>query len=210
MPVSRRFGRVLRHGYTTDSGLLTRMAEQEESAWREFDAKYRAMICAVGKKRGIAPEDSEDLVQEVMLICCKRIGSFFYDRSRGHFRSFLVAIVQNIAWQMLRRKKPLPDVPVPEYDASLDLEFMREYEQFLLDALLAQLRKRVGSSTYSAFDMLWLQELPVEEVARITRKSRGALYLIRHRCLRILRESAAEIPEAVDRIHSRGSSARNA
>ena len=210
MPVSRHFSRVLRHGYTTDSGLLTRMAEQEEAAWIAFDAKYRAMICAVGRKRGIPPEDCEDLVQEVLLVCCKRIGSFFYDRSRGHFRSFLVAVTQNISWQMLRRKKPLPDVPPPEYDASVDLEFMREYENFLLDALLGSLRTRVGSSTYSAFDMLWLQDLPVEEVARITRKSRGALYLIRHRCLRILRECAAEIPEAVDRIHSRGSSAKKA
>ena len=197
-------------GYTTHASHLRRLGAQEQAAWEEFYAKYRAMICAVGKKRGIAPEDSEDLVQEVMLICCKRIGSFFYDRSRGHFRSFLVAIVQNIAWQMLRRKKPLPDVPVPEYDASLDLEFMREYEQFLLDALLAQLRKRVGSSTYSAFDMLWLQEMPVEEVARITRKSAGALYLIRHRCLRILRRCISEIPEAADRIHSKGNSARKA
>ena len=209
MTVSKRFGRIPRHGYTTDSGLLSRMAEQQEAAWIEFDAKYRRMICTVGQKRGIAPEDCEDLVQEVMLVCCRRIGSFFYDRSRGHFRSFLIAVIQNISWQMLRKKKPAPDIP-PDYDVSLDLEFMREYEAFLLDALLESLRKRVSSSTYSAFEMLWIQQMPVEEVSRITRKSAGALYLIRHRCLRILRQSAAEIPEAVDRIHHKGISTKKA
>ena len=137
MTVTRRFGRRLLHGYTTDSGLLSRMAEQEEAAWIEFDAKYRRMICAIGEKRGISPADSEDLVQEVMLICCKRLRSFIYDRARGHFRSFLFAIVQNIAWQMRRKKTPVPEAP-PEYDASLDLKFMHEYEQFLLESLLAR------------------------------------------------------------------------
>ena len=87
---------------------------------------------------------------------------------------------------------------------------MREYEAFLLDALLESLRKRVSSSTYSAFEMLWIQQMPLEEVSRITRKSAGALYLIRHRCLRILRQSAAEIPEAVDRIHHKGNSTKKA
>lgn len=205
----QRTTRFRRYASTTDSGLLSRMTEGDEAAWREFDAKYRDMIRAAGRKRGIPPEDCDDLIQEVMLVCCRRLSSFLYDRSKGHFRSFLTAIVRNIAWQMRRRKRPLPDVP-PEYDDSVDREFMREYEKFLLDSMLGRLRERIGSATYSAFEMLCIQQLPVAEVSRITRKSPAALYLIRHRCIRLLRQCITEIPEAADRIHSAGSSSKKA
>ncbi len=199
-----------RHGYTTDSGLLRRMAAEEEQAWVEFDRKYRSMILAVGKRQGISPADSEDLVQEVMRICCRRIGHFFYDRNRGHFRSYLFAIIKNAAWQMLRKnREPEPEI-LDEYEKGIDLVFMKEYEDFLIEAVLNLLKERVSSQTYSAFEMLTIQELPVDEVSRITRKSPATLYLIRHRCLRILRECIKEIPEAADRIHSKGSSSRNA
>ena len=199
-----------KHGYTTDSGLLSRMAAQEEQAWIDFDAKYRSMISAVGRQRGISPDDCDDLVQEVLLICCRRIGQFFYDRNKGHFRSYLFAIVKNAAWQMLRKQsRPVPEIPL-EYDNGIDRIFMEQYERFLTETVLARLRERVSSQTYSAFEMLVLQQLPVEEVSAVTRKPPAALYLIRHRCLRILRRCIAEIPEAADRIHSKGSSNKNA
>ena len=86
-----------KHGYTTDSGLLRRMAAEDEQAWIDFDHKYRRMIYGIGQKRGIDPEDYDDLVQEVMLGCCQRIGQFFYDRNRGHFRSWLFAVTRNAA-----------------------------------------------------------------------------------------------------------------
>ena len=195
-----------KHGYTTDSGMLRRMADEEERAWMEFDAKYRSMICAIGRKRDLTPSDCEDLVQEVMLVCCRRIGHFFYDRRRGRFRSWLNTVARNIIWQQ-QRKKPIPQPDcVPEYDDGINLSFMMQYEQFLLDSCLARLKESVSMQTYAAFEMLCIQQLPTEEVSRITRKSPAALYQVRHRCLRILRKCIAEIPEAADRIHARSKS----
>lgn len=202
--------KTLRHGHTTDSKLLSRLAADEEQAWVEFDKKYRDMICAVGKKLGVRPPDHDDLVQEVLLICCNRIGSFFYDRSKGHFRSWLIAVVRNVSWTMLRKSRREPPEIVTEYDETIDRLFMEEYEHFLIEEVLKLLKERVSLETYSAFEMLCLQQMPMEEVSKITRKSQAALYLVRHRCLRILRECIAEIPEAVERIHSRGNSRRKA
>jgi len=186
------------------------MAAEDEQAWIDFDAKYRSMIRAVAKQRGITPEDSDDLVQEVMLICCRRIGSFFYDRNKGHFRSYLFSIIKNAAWQMRRKKDRAPAEGVPDYEEGIDRLFMEQYEHFLADAALKLLRERVNSETYSAFEMLAIQQLPVAEVSQITRKTPAALYLVRHRCLRILRKCIEDIPEAADRIHSKGSSSRKA
>ena len=200
-----------KHCYTTDSGLLRRMAAEDEQAWIEFDNKYRQMIYGIGQKRGIDPDDYDDLMQEVMLVCCQRIGSFFYDRNRGHFRSWLFAVTRNAAWRMIRRKQqtPAPEL-LPEYDNGIDREFMAQYEQFLTESVMNLLKERVSTQTYSAFEMMTIQQLPIEDVSRITRKSPPVLYLIRHRCLRILRKCIQEIPEAADRIHSKGSSTSKA
>ena len=199
-----------KHGYTTDSKLLGRLAAEDEQAWIEFDAKYRRMIYGIGQKRGIAPNDCDDLMQEVMLVCCQRIGSFLYDRNKGHFRSWLFSVARNAAWRMLRRKQDPGSELLPEYDDGIDREFMEQYEHFLLDSALKLLQKRVSVQTYSAFVMMTIQQRPVEDVSRITRKSPAVLYLIRHRCLRILRQCILEIPEAADRIHSKGNSASKA
>lgn len=193
---------------STDSDLLTRMAKEDEIAWREFHTKYRNMIIGIGKKRGISQEETEDLIQEVMLVCCQRISQFTYDRTKGHFRSYLTAIIRNVAAQMRRTKKNEP-IPVPEYDDEIDKLFMKQYEDFLVENLLKKLKERVNSQTYSAFEMLHLQQLPIEEVCQITGKSASALYLIRSRCFRILRQCIVEIPEAVERLRTDENSSKN-
>ena len=99
-------------------------------------------------------------------------------------------------------RQPEPDEP-PDYDDGINLSFMQEYENFLLESCLKLLRQRVSTQTYAAFEMLCIQQLPTEEVSRITRKSPAVLYLIRYRCLRILRQCIEQIPEAAERIHSR-------
>lgn len=206
MDKNRKTALFRKHGYTTDSRLLNRMAAENEQAWSEFDAKYRGMIYAIGKNRGLSQTDCEDLVQEVMLVCCQRIGYSFYDRSKGRFRSWLTTVTRNIIWQQQRKnRRPQPD-DLPAYDDEINQSFMKQYEQFLLESCLKLLQERVTTETYSAFDMLCLQQLPTEEVSRITRKSPTALYLIRHRCLRILRQCIEHIPEAAERIHNRGKS----
>ena len=198
----------MKRSLTTDSKLLGQLAAEDEQAWSEFHSKYRKMICSIGKKRGISPDETEDLIQEVMLICCRRIKEFTYDREKGHFRSYLTAIIHNVSWQLQRKRKNLPPVDT-EYDDSIDKLFMEQYEKFLINALMKKLKERVNSQTFSTFEMLYIQQLPVEEVCKITRKSPGAVYLIKMRCLRILRQCIAEIPEAADQL-GRDNSSKNA
>ena len=111
---------------------------------------------------------------------------------------------------MRRKKAPAPPEGLPDYEEGIDRIFMEQYEHFLVKTAMKLFRDRVNTETYSAFEMLAIQQLPVAEVSQITRKTRAALYLIRYRCLRILRQCIAEIPEAADRIHSEGSSSKKA
>ena len=180
----------IRHsGFTTRSSHLRRLKDGEDAAWREFYAKYRAMILAIGRKRHLPEEDSEDLMQEVAAVCHRRLQTFLYDRDRCHFRSFLFQVTANLTCNLRRKNRgPLP----PKFDPGdgtvpgLDEQFLREYERFILDRSFDILKKSVDSETYLAFEMLFIEDRPVAEVAAVTGKTANTLYSVKHRCLKKL------------------------
>ena len=177
-------------GYTTRASHLLRLSEQDEAAWKEFYNKYRSMIWAIGARTGLSESDREDLLQEVALVCCNRLKSFYYDPEKCRFRSFLFGIVRNVALNIRRknRKSGRIEKVLRDYNdfPGLDVEFMREYENFLLEKSIATLKDSVDSATYLVFEQLVLEEKPVCEVVRISGKSAGAVYSIKHRCLKKL------------------------
>ena len=199
----------VRHtGFTTRSSHLRRLKNGEDEAWREFYRKYRAMILAIGKKLHLPEKDSEDLMQEVAAVCHRRLQTFIYDRDRCRFRSFLFQVTANLS-RNLRRKnwKPIPaefdpgDGTVP----GLDEQFMREYEQFILDRSFLVLKESVDSETYLAFEMLFIEDRPVPEVATLTGKSANTLYSIKHRCLKKLQAIIIELENGLETRRDSGS-----
>lgn len=177
-------------GYTTRPSHLLKLSEEDENAWSEFYNKYKAMIWAIGSRMGLSESDREDLLQDVAMVCCNRLKSFYYDPEKCRFRSFLFGIVRNVAFNIRRKNQKLvrSEKVMRDYDAfpGLDVQFMREYETFLLGKSLAILKESVDSATYLVFEQLVLEEKPVDEVVRISGKTSGAVYSIKHRCLKKL------------------------
>lgn len=177
-------------GYTTRPSQLRKLGEQDEAAWREFYNKYKAMIWAIGARMGLSDSDREDLLQDVAVVCCNRLKNFYYDPEKCRFRSFLFGIVRNVAFNIRRKNQKLgrSDQLARDYDAfpGLDVQFMREYENFLLEKSIAILKESVDSATFLVFEQLVLEEQPVSEVVRISGKTSGAVYSIKHRCLKKL------------------------
>ena len=177
-------------GFTTRSSQLKRLKEQDEQAWREFYDKYSTMITAVGTRMGLDAHAREDLLQEVMLVCSQRLRSFFYVPERCRFRTFLFEIVKNIAFNIRRKNaRLLPSgLSIGDYEtvSELDVIFMHEYEPFLLEQSLKILERTVESETFLIFELLVLENQPVPEIVRRTGKTPGAIYSIKHRCLKKL------------------------
>ena len=183
-------------GYTTRSSQLQRLSASDETEWRRFYLKYRAMIRAIGIRRHLSADDLDDLMQSVIQVCFVRLQTFVYDPQRGRFRSFLYKMVCNVADNMRRQKERSlrpPVSPPASYGPEIDEVFMAEYEKFLFDLALKMLRESVESETYIAFDLLSLQNLPVAEVVARTGKTPGALYGIKHRCLDKMRKFIDEL-----------------
>ena len=192
----------IRHtGFTTSSSHLRRLKNGEDEAWREFYRKYRAMILAIGKKLRLPEKDSEDLMQEVASVCHRRLQTFIYDRDHCRFRTFLFRVTANLTYNLRRKNRkmiPLTFVPTEDPSAGPEAAFMREYEQLILDRSFLILKGSVDTETYSAFEMLFLENRPVPEVAAVTGKTANALYSVKHRCLKKLQKIITELQNELE------------
>ena len=192
----------VRHtGFTTRSSHLRRLKNGEDEAWREFYRKYRAMILAIGRKLHLPEKDSEDLMQEVAAVCHRRLQTFIYDRDRCRFRSFLFQVTANLSRNLRRKDRTAVHAKfAPDETAApgLDEAILREYEQFILDRSFLVLKESVDSETYLAFEMLFIEDRPVPEVAALTGKTANTLYSIKHRCLKKLQAIIIELENGLE------------
>ena len=78
---------------TTHASLLARLIDrQDQTAWREFDARYGDLIRGFARRQNLQPADCDDIAQDVLLSLSRTMPGFRYDVNKGKFRSFLKTI----------------------------------------------------------------------------------------------------------------------
>lgn len=176
--------------FTTRSSFLERLRSNDENSWKEFHTRYMNMIRYTGTKRGLSEEECQDLMIEVMVIFWNKMNEFIYDRNKGHFRSYLCKIADFVSLKFMRsgnKKPPVQTLEVSEYPGDIDVGYMEEWQNFLLEKALEELKKSVDTTTFQVFYMLVFQEKDVKEVSYVTRKSASCIYNIRFRCTKKLK-----------------------
>ena len=78
---------------TRVSLLLRLQGSADRRAWADFVDIYSPILYGFGRRHGLQDADATDLVQEVLLSVSKSIRH--YDRGRGPFRHWLMAVVRN-------------------------------------------------------------------------------------------------------------------
>ena len=77
----------------------------DEVKWQEFDRLYRPVIrFFIRQKFFSLVNDYDDISQDVMMRLVKELRAKRYDSSRARFRTYLYAIVYNIAVDYLRER----------------------------------------------------------------------------------------------------------
>ena len=187
---------------TTRSSFLRRVQSGDEQAWCEFYRRYSGMIADIGRRRGLTPEEQEELSNEVLLTFWKKVDSFVYDRSRGTFRGYLAVIANFISLRLFRkrqlRENRFVEAAPEEYPGEVDPSIMEEWRNFVLEKALEELQAQVDTETWETFHMSFVQRRPVEEVSSVTRKSPNNIYVIRSRCLKRLRVILASFRQSGD------------
>jgi RNA polymerase sigma-70 factor (ECF subfamily) len=90
------------------SGTDADVARVEQIFHRHLDAVWRA-----ARTLGVSPRDQEDVVQEVMLVCVRRLGDIEPERERAFLLATTAKVVAN--WRRGRRRRPAE--PVESVDA---------------------------------------------------------------------------------------------
>ena len=165
-----------------------------DTIWLQFVDRYRPLIMRYSRRLGLAEEDAEDVAQASLLGFCEAYRNRKYKRDRGRLRSWLFGIVHNNvrSWRSKGRGR---EVQVSDTEArrfESDDDFERLWEEEWTDAVarecMAHVRRELERTTYEAFKLYALQEVPVEEVARRLDMTPNAVYGAKRRALARLRE----------------------
>ncbi|HRX86678.1 MAG TPA: sigma-70 family RNA polymerase sigma factor [Phycisphaerae bacterium] len=176
----------------TRPSLLAKLGAEapSQSAWREFFERYAPAVYRVARFRGLAGEDCDDIVQQVMLSMATHLSRFEYDRDRGRFRNWIRTVTENKIRELRRRRK-LPEVDLePEHEPAVDRVWQQEWHLQDLLWCLDQVALEVSPRRMATFKLYSLNGLPAAEVARQMSTSVGYVYVTRHLVLNLVREKA--------------------
>jgi RNA polymerase sigma factor (sigma-70 family) len=172
--------------------------------WGLFDARYRPVLIAFGRRFGLTRDDAADAAQETLLRFVQSYRAGKYERARGRLSSWVIGIARNCIIDQIRSRAARREqdgasalAELPEQD-QLARVWEDECQRHILQEALRRLRgeTRIDAQTLRAFESLALRELEPAEVARQLDMSLNEVYLAKHRCLKRLRPIVTTLASA--------------
>ena len=186
--------------YTTRPSLLEALKKGELIDWLEFQEMYRPLVQLRAKDYKLNPQETEELMQQVLLDIFHGCKTFRYDPAKGRFRDYMRLLIARNCIDIKRKRHPkLPEVPNGDaLLAGLPAEedqhaWDEEWRQLLLEQAKAMLRKEVEPATFLAYEMYAEQNLPVEQVAKYLDMTTANVYLAKSRCLERLQQIVRQL-----------------
>ena len=183
----------------TSPTLLDDVRKGDAAAWTRLDRLYRPLIAHWLRRNGVAQADLDDMEQDLLMVLCRRLPEWVYDRARGSFRAYVKTIVRNagIKYRLRRardqklglggvggtdheevvRAQTASAVDNSNDDDPFDLGFHRR----VLELACEQVRTEVSAKTWAVFEQVDLLHRPDAEVAAEFGIRVGNLYVMRSR-----------------------------
>ncbi|WP_197440141.1 sigma-70 family RNA polymerase sigma factor [Polystyrenella longa] len=195
----------------TRASLILRLSDKTDvEAWDEFVTIYQPLVYRLALKKGFQDADAHELVQEVHLAVSRAVDRWEPISGGPRFRDWLFQIARNLMINFMTRRKYKPwATGSPQIEALLnehadphgeesrlfDLEFRREVFQWAA----CQVEENVQPSTWQAFWMSSVEDIPIPEVAERLQMTVGAVYIARSRVIGRIRNHAHKYAEVNDR-----------
>ena len=184
----------------TRASLLIKLQNGDDvDAWETFVKLYSPALFRTARKLNLQPVDAENVVQEVLLVVAKSVGSWLGRQDRGSFMAWLLRIARNKSVDLLTRRatKPmravtslddpnLSQIAAMQSDAEIQLD--REYRWELFNQAAEEAKKVVSEQTWKAFWMTTVESVSIEDAARILQVRPGVIYLSRCRVMERIKQ----------------------
>jgi RNA polymerase sigma-70 factor (ECF subfamily) len=187
---------------STSSTLLARVRNRDQAAWDRLVRLYSPLVYRWCRRAGLQEADAADVGQEVFRAVARGVGEFRHDREGDSLRAWLRVITRNKVCDFTRRQADQCNA-VGGSDAQHRLEGVaadeattaagsEEDDRLLIyrravELLLSECEER----TRQAFWRVVVERQAPADVAADLGLSLNALYLLKSRLLRRLREEFA-------------------
>jgi len=187
------------HGLdATRHSLLTRLKNaDDQQGWQRFFDTYAGVIHALAVRSGLNAAEADDALQETLLSVAREMPGFRYDPAKGSFKSWLFQISRRrIADQFRRRARQRRDgddaddfiqnAPDPNTEG-LDRLWEEEWRQNQLHLAIERVKQKVAARQWQMFDLVALQNRPMQAVCELLGVNRAQVYMARMRVGRLLK-----------------------
>ena len=181
-------------------------AGEDEGVWADFDARYRPILVAVARRKGLGEEESADAAQEALVRFVGAYRKGRYDRSKGRLSAWLLGIARNCIADAFRDKARIgaaarvsqiaDEYAAEAFDALWDEEIQREMLRQAIDRLRSN--PRMNEKTLAAFELVVLQDVAPSVVADRLSMAVSDVYVAKHRCLTKLRVFLKDLAAAYE------------
>ncbi len=190
----------------TTTALLEGLVDPaDEATWQAFDARYRPVIVAFGRRLGLDAEDAADAAQDTLARFVRSFRDGKFDRTRGRLSAWVIGIARNCIAELResrarRREQRLSSAGELPDDAALTRIWDGECERQILQEAVAELRRvsRTDPRTVRVFEMLAFEQRRPADIAAELGISANDVYLAKHRCLKRLRSIVSELEQAFE------------
>lgn len=163
--------------YNTRKTLINRIRDVDDNeSWEEFAAIYRRYIYAVVRRMNVSQEDTNDILQQVLIKLWEKLPS--YSAKEGQrFRSWLNVITKNCVIDFIRSQTArvrrheaagkdealtyLQTIRVPEIEEIA----LREWEVFITNKALENIQTHFTGKAMTVFQMK-MKGVTVEDIAQ--------------------------------------------
>jgi len=186
----------------TSVSLLKRLRDSSDhKSWGEFVALYEPLLLNYVRKRGLADQDAEDVVQAIFISLLRKLPTFELDRSKGRFRTWLWQVAYNAVVDWVRARRRIQKAEnqrqqswqeaTPQCDEEWDSMHRQRIAQFVMD----KIRSQTVPKTWTCFEQHLLKGRPGAEVGAELGLPANTVYVNAARVLARIREQCVAYRE---------------
>lgn len=192
----------------TNTSLIARVKDLGDGAsWAEFLGIYQPVVFRMARRRRLQDADAQDVMQQVFLSIARSIESWEPGKEKPPFRAWLTTIARNAITKALARQPRdrgtgatsmadlMENLPAAEATAS---EIFTEARKEIIRWASEQIRSEFSAETWQLFQQTAIDCLPIADVAKLSGRSCGSIYVARFRVIARLKEKIQEVSQHWD------------